>query len=302
MKIYRLILRYWNLNNSNTFDYADKKQITQIKDAHNANIPSPLMGKSKGERGSRGAGFPLIILIFLLGVFLYGDVMYETFTKTEDMMGIDGSEIMSRMFIKGDYSRMEATSKSAMAGEVTSTVIVRFDTGVMWVLDSDNKQYSEIKLGEATEPEIEKEDKEETEIVVEKTGKKKVILEKECEEVVVSMKIESDDGNMNFTQTLWVTKDIPCYEEINDFTKKLIEKGVKSSSADILGGNQKSFEEFQKKIQEVEGFPLEHDMEMTVSSEEMSFSLKTHSTVTKIDDKPIDQKVFEIPEGYSLKE
>jgi hypothetical protein len=34
----------------------------------------------------------------------------------------------------------------------------------------------------------------------------------------------------------------------------------------------------------------------------MSFSLMTHSEVTKIETNPISDKVFEIPAGYSLKE
>jgi hypothetical protein len=43
-------------------------------------------------------------------------------------------------------------------------------------------------------------------------------------------------------------------------------------------------------------------MEMAVGAEGMSFSFVTHSEVTKIETKPINDKVFEIPTGYSLRE
>jgi hypothetical protein len=43
-------------------------------------------------------------------------------------------------------------------------------------------------------------------------------------------------------------------------------------------------------------------MEMTMGAEGMSFSFLTHSEVTKIETKPISDKVFEIPAGYSQRE
>ncbi len=242
------------------------------------------------------------ILVLIFGLFLYGDVMYEMSTTTEGMMGMGCGETTMSVFIKGDCSRTEMTSTGPMAGEQT-IIITRLDKGVIWTLDTDNEQYSEMKLGEETE---EVEGEEETsgtmpEITVKKTGKKKVLLGKECEEVVVSMKIEDEQGDMSFTQIMWNTKDIPGYEEIMEFNKKMTEMGIKSSKSSMMA-NKKSFEEFQKKIGEIEGFPLELDMDMTMGSTGMSFSMKTHSVVTKIDAKPINNKVFEIPAGYTLKE
>ncbi|MGB3340987.1 MAG: DUF4412 domain-containing protein [bacterium] len=243
-----------------------------------------------------------MIVLLLFGLFLYGDVMYEMSTTTEGMMGMGGGETTISVFIKGDCSRTKMTSTGPMAGQQIIT-ITRLDKGVIWTLDMDNEQYSEMKLGEETE---EVEGEEETsaampEITVEKTGKKKVLLGKECEEVVVSMKVEDAEGSMNFTQTMWNTKDVTGYEEITEFNKKMTEKGMKSSKSSMMA-DKKSFDDFQNKINEIEGFPLELDLEMTMASEQMSFSMKTNTVVTKIDNKPINQKVFEIPVGYSLKE
>jgi hypothetical protein len=69
-----------------------------------------------------------------------------------------------------------------------------------------------------------------------------------------------------------------------------------------MGANKQIYEEFQRKTSEIEGFPLELDMEMTVGAGGMSFSFLTHSEVTNIETQPISDKVFEIPAGYSLAE
>jgi hypothetical protein len=228
--------------------------------------------------------------------------MYEMLTTSEGMMGAS-SESMLRIFIKKDYSRTEVATKSQMAGEQAIINIIRLDKELMWTLIPEEKAYTEMKFddikaafeGEEGEAEVK------PEFNVEKTGQKKKILNKDCEKIIVSMKAESEEGGVNFTQTMWVAKDIPGYQEIKSFQDKLMKTGIQSSASSVLGGSKKSFEEFQKKISEIEGFPLEIDIEMTFGAEEMTFTVKTHSTITRIDAKPINKKVFEIPIGYTLK-
>ena len=246
------------------------------------------------------------VLVLASGIFLHGDVMYEMMTTTEGLMGMGGGETLISVFIKDDCSRTEMVMRDSMVSEMKNVFITRLDKGVIWTLDMDNEQYSEMKLGQEmiTEEEIKLEEEPRIpapEFVVEKTGKKKILLGKKCEEVVVSMKVEDAEGSMNFTQTMWNTKDITGCNEITEFNKKMTEMGMKSSKSGMMA-DKKSFEEFQNKINEIEGFPLELDLEVIVASEQMSFSMKTHSVVTKIDAKPINNKVFEIPAGYSLKE
>jgi len=243
-----------------------------------------------------------LILVLVFAAFLYADVMYEMMTTSEGMMGMDGGETMMSIFLKDDRSRTEVLSKNPMTGEIKNIYITRLDKEVIWILDAENKQYSETKIGEEIAEEEEQTETVVPDIKIEKTGKKKVLLDKMCEEIVISMNVESEGNSMNFTQIMWVTSDIPGYTEIKNFNDKMNEVGLKSSSTSSMFGNKKSFEEFQRKISEIEGFPLEIDLDMTMGSEEMSFSIKTTSVVTKIDSKPISEKVFEIPEGYSLKE
>ncbi len=247
-----------------------------------------------------------IILLSGFWVFLSGDVMYEMVTTTEGMMGMGGGETKTRVFIKDDLQRTEIASENEMRGETQTILITRFDKGVMWTLDPENKQYTEIKIDEGIGIEEVEHGEEGRELVmpeikVERTGKKKVLLDKECEEVVVSMMVEDDEGSMTFAQTMWVTKDMPGYEEISDMSEKMTALGLKSSQQGMME-DQKLAEEFQRKIEDIEGFPLEFTMDITMATEDMSFSIKTHSVVTKLDKKPIDHRVFEIPKGYTRKD
>ena len=244
------------------------------------------------------------MLFFILGIFLYGDVMYEMVVTTEGLLGMVSEEITMRVFIKGDCSRMEMTTKNAMAAERDSEeniiIITRLDKGVIWTLDDDNEEYSENKIDELTDSvAIEEEGLkiEISEIKVEKTGNKKMILESECEEVVISMDIENDEDAMHLSQTMWVTQDVPGYEELDNFTKKMAEFNISPFSLNASGEDEFT-EQFREKINSVEGFPLEVSLLMTMDL--LSFSMK--SLITNIDSIPIHNKVFEIPVGYSLRE
>lgn len=247
-----------------------------------------------------------LFIVLLFGIFLYGDVMYEMVTTSEDMMGMGGESTM-RVFVKGDYLRTEATSKSPMTGETTDITIIRLDKRAIWTLDPEEKEYTETKIEQFEEPKQQATPEEEAnvempEIKVEKTGEKKKILNKNCEKIVISMDATSEEGVMTFTQTMWITEEIPGFQEINNFNKKMSDLGISQSSATKMGGHKESYEELQKKTSEIEGFPLELDLDMTMGAEEMMFSIKMHSIVTNFNTTPIDKKVFEIPTGYTLKD
>ena len=241
-----------------------------------------------------------LTLLFCLASMLYGDVMYEMVSTSEGMMGMKGETNM-RIFVKGDRSLTEMTAENPMGGTMTDTKIIRLDKDVIWSIDHDNKEYTEMSIAMPTQmPEESDEEISIPDVTVTRTGETKKLLNKDCEKVIVTMDVDDDEGEMNFKQTMWVTKDIPGYKEIQDFQEHMAGSGSMSTS--MMGANKKTYEEFQKKISEIEGFPLEIEMEMTMGAEGMSFSMMTHSEVTQIETKPINDKVFEIPAGYSLKE
>ncbi|UCF71639.1 MAG: DUF4412 domain-containing protein [candidate division WOR-3 bacterium] len=243
----------------------------------------------------------LVSLLFVASV-MSADVMYEMTSTTSGMMGMK-AETQMRVFVKGDRSLTEMTAENPMTGPMSDTKIIRLDKGVIWSIDHENEKYSEHSLetmSGATE-EYEETEMEMPELKVFRTGEKKQILKKDCEQVIVSMESAGEEGKMTFKQTMWVTKEIPGYKEIQEFQKQMAESGLGSSSA-MMGPNKKNYEEFQKKISEIDGFPLEIDMDITMGGEGMSFTMTTHSEVTKIETKPINDRVFEIPAGYSLQE
>ncbi len=242
-----------------------------------------------------------LAMLCCLASMLYADVMYEMTSTTEGMMGMKG-ETQMRVFVKGDRSLTEMTAEDEKAGSMSDVKIIRLDKGVIWSIDHENKEYTEISMEEmAGEPEESEEPAMEMpEVKVVRTGKTKKILNKDCEEVIVTMETAGDEGSATFKQTMWVTKDVPGYKEIQDFQKHMSESKMGSSS--MMGPNKKNYEEFQEKISEIEGFPLEIIMEMSMGGGIMSFTMTTQSEITKIETTPINDKVFEIPAGYSPKE
>jgi hypothetical protein len=242
-----------------------------------------------------------LALLCCFAAMLHADVMYEMTSTTEGMMGMKG-ETQMRVFVKGDRSLTEMTAENPMMGSMSDTKIIRLDKGIIWSIDHENKEYTQYIMEEmAGEPEeSEAPAMEMPDVKVVRTGNTKKILNKDCEEIIVTMETAGEEGSATFRQTMWVTKDVPGYKEIQEFQKHMSESKLGSSA--MMGPNKKNYEEFQNKISEIEGFPLEMVMEMIMGGEGMSFTMTTRSEVTKIETTPINDKVFEIPAGYSSKE
>lgn len=243
----------------------------------------------------------LILLTLMIIAFVSGDVMYEMVTTTEGVMGMGKSQSLIRTFIKGKRMRTEVTTQHPAMGEIKDISILRLDKNLIWILDADEKVYTEMPINEELPKEIDT-----TGIIpqieVKKFEEKKKILDYECEKYVVSMETKSGDENINLSLIFWVCKDFPGYEEISAFNKNLMRDANKSSNMGMMGIGLKSLETLQKKISEIEGFPLETEIEFNMPSEEIVFSFKTKSEVTKITTVPISDRVFELPQGYKLKE
>ncbi len=236
----------------------------------------------------------------LLFSLLYGDVMYEMLTTTEGMMGM-GGETLVRNFIKGAWIRTETITRNPLLGEVTNISIVRMDKNVVWILDKDKKEYSEIPLGAGEDIEPVDSAGIIPEISIQRCGEKKTILKSECEKYIISMKAQSKEGAIILTQTLWVTKDLPGYEEITELGRRLGILARNMGQNQLLGIDRESLRRLQEKISAIEGFPLTTELDFIIPQEEESLSFKTRSEVTKIDTVPISDKVFEIPPGYRRK-
>jgi hypothetical protein len=240
----------------------------------------------------------ILALLVLVSVSLHGGIVYEVITTTEGLTGAEITESTTIFYIDGECRRKENTIKNPMTGEETVITITRLDKHVMWTLDMDHQQYTEIKLTETPLSEEKNEDIEESklpEIIIEKTGQKKEILSKICEEVIISMKLLTEDDNLTVTQTMWVSQDIKGSEEIQEFNEKFSSFNPRQTS--VWNGTE-SLEKFQENIKKIEGFPLELSLDIDMGN----LVIKSHSIVTRIETKPIHEKVFEIPEGFVCSE
>ena len=239
-----------------------------------------------------------MILLFFI-IFGYADVMYEMTTSYDGMLGIANGEMALQVFVKGDKSRINISIDNE--GEISSSVsIIRFDLGKFWLLNEENKEYNEILLNDSVQVNV-IDTLDLPAITIVKTGDTKNILDLECEKVVVAMQDSSEGSYLYFGETLWVSSEVPGYEELKNFTDRLTRHGMGFASTS-MDENAQSFGQLQEKINEIEGFPLEFILDVQVGIEEMTFSMASHSLVTKLDEVPIHDRVFDLPEGFILKE
>ena len=164
--------------------------------------------------------------VLLFSCMLHADIMYEmTLTTTTASTLLTGAEMERRVFIKGDAARVEEIVSRPETGEQTRILIYRFDRGLVWTLDMDGKQYTETLLAD-TVVRIEGRDEpqpffERPEISINRTGNKKTIVDKECEEVIISLIEVSDSLKTEQNITMWVTQELDSCEEFIMFHRKL---------------------------------------------------------------------------------
>jgi len=232
---------------------------------------------------------------------LHSDLMFETVTKTAGLVGMIVPEINSRSFFKSDRSRIETSTSDTTMGSISMIIITRLDLKVIWILNPEQRTYTETRIEDfRTGEQLPAESLDVLpELTVEKTGKKKKILDKECEEVLATMKIPYDDGTISLNQAIWLTSDIPGYQSLFEYGMKVRELGL---SAGLLQNNAQDnkMREFQEKVSNIYGFPLEWSLDMVMGDGEMNFSMKTDYIVTSYACAPISNNVFDLPPGYEL--
>jgi len=234
-----------------------------------------------------------ILLGLFIFIVIYGDVMYEMETKSTGIMGLGDNVITIRNFIKSDRMRTEMKPQSSGINNGTFSAIIRLDKDVAWLLNPENKEYVEIPLEESVEKNSDSSVI--PEFNIEKLEGTKEILNIKCEKYFVSIKINSEDEKIEITQTMWMGREFPGYYEIKGLSSKIQERmGEKG----LIGIDNKLFRDLQKRISEIDGFPLEMEMHVKLESDDTKIELKSTSAIKKITTVPISDKVFEIPEGY----
>ncbi|MEO0094588.1 MAG: hypothetical protein ABIL46_06245 [candidate division WOR-3 bacterium] len=239
----------------------------------------------------------LLIIAFLFSI-IYADVTYEMETVTQGIMSIGNAIMTIRNFIKGDCMRTEIKSENSPEGKMGIVTITRLDKGVVWILDTEKKEFLEIPVNEEKfDTDLEPLDFI-PEIKIERMNETKKILKVSCTKYLISININLENGIMQINQTMWVGKDFPGYNEIMTFNKKM-QSSINGTT--IPGLDNKIFKELQKRISEIDGFPMEMELTVNIDSEGTQIEMKSANIIKKLSTVPISDRVFEIPEGYTPK-
>ncbi|MCD4652895.1 DUF4412 domain-containing protein [bacterium] len=167
-----------------------------------------------------------------------------------------------------------------------NSIIINFKDSVFYNIDGTKKEYTETKFEDLMKP-LDAEDKEMAEqmnkmieqmmssIEVKKTEETQTINDWKCTKYNMTI--------MGQASEYWVSKDVKNYKDLSKYTdkyKKIFEKNpmLKSISSGF---------EMQKKL---DGFPIKTINKM--------MGMEIVSTVTKIENKKIDSKMFLPPKEF----
>ncbi|MCX7994324.1 MAG: DUF4412 domain-containing protein [candidate division WOR-3 bacterium] len=236
--------------------------------------------------------FLLAVLFFSV---IYGDVMYEIETKTSGPSEWGEVCMAVRNFLKRDKMRIEIKSEGQSKDTQTLTTIFRIDRGVIWILNTDKKEFTEIALKDEL-PTINPDTNSVlSDLKIERTQEKKHILKIECEKYIVSLKVDSGEEKFEVNQVMWVARDFVGYSEIKEFNKRAQDY---ISQYTPPGLENRLLKNLQKRILEIDGIPLEVDARVRIENDKENLEINISSIFRKISTVPISDRVFEIPEDY----
>jgi hypothetical protein len=242
----------------------------------------PFLGTS-GSRSPR-EWLPVLILALLLASAASADVVIKEKSVSEGLGGFGNGTTNRTMIVAGDKSRSEdevaytGRFKSLAGGGKprTSVAITRVDKEVIWNLDPEKKQYTELtfadmrKLMSAGQAEGEKpKDAEMTFTVdVKRTGEKQDVNGFPAEHVIITTvgkpknpEKGAENSELRMVMDEWLTKSAPGSNEMTAYYKLFAEKmgldmessGISSMAQRMYGNGMK---EMAAKLKDLGGFPV----------------------------------------------
>jgi hypothetical protein len=216
--------------------------------------------------------------------------------------------------------------------------IIRLDKGIMWFIDDTEGTYHELPLkGEESAAKREGVDVGVKDLKVTETGEKKEIVGYECEGVNVEMTFETTAEGETISQTaetlLWMASKAKGLDEMRNLWERMLDVAQTTQQGFPV---RDALEEVWKKMEETGGIPLgmeitmagpmgmtEEDDEMkeavkmaqkylmnltgeteavgeesTAEEESPSGQMKIIREVISIEEKALDDALFEVPESY----
>lgn len=218
----------------------------------------------------------------------HADITIKSMVQNEGIGGLMNMEGTQTFMISGDKAKtateMKMTNKVVkfLGGGKPQALadITRLDKELTWQLDMKEKKYSEMTfagmkamfekgLAEAREEKTDAEDSVNfsANVTVENTGKSQTIAGYKADEVIISMVFTGKDqetgksGGMSLKMDLWVSKEVPGYQEYQRFNQMLVEKlGFSGQGQGSMDQTLKGFgvdpKTIYDKMKGVEGMPL----------------------------------------------
>ncbi|MBU1626712.1 DUF4412 domain-containing protein [bacterium] len=224
-------------------------------------------------RHSRMMNLIASIFVFAMICFLSISTCYCDWYVEQKLTSKSGANpettTMQKLYFKDKMMKIESDTDNA-------DIYYRLDKDVIWFTNRKNKTYWERKLSQTMQ--IMKMFKQDQQIDLKDTGNKKKIGKYDCKEYLITSKSQL----MNYTQELWVTKDIKLMKDYGELIKAY----------------QQYSTEMQEKLASIDGYPV---LDIKTSSY-MGTEVVNTSEITKIEEKKLDAKIFDIPAGYKLEE
>jgi len=213
-------------------------------------------------------GFLTVTFCMLISSVCYGDWYLEQKTLTKSGDNPETTSIQ-KMYLKGKMMKVEDMDNGM-------TTYYRLDKDVIWFTNAKKKTYSERKLSQSLQ--LMKMFKQNQVIELKDTGNKKKIGKYDCHEYIITNKGQL----VNYTQEMWVTKEIKIMKEFKD----------------IFDAFKQYSPEMSEKLASLDGYPI-----LTkITSSVMGTIIVNTSELTKVEKKKLDDKIFDIPEGFKLEE
>jgi hypothetical protein len=190
--------------------------------------------------------------------------------------------------IAGDKSRSDDVSTytgrmKKLVGDKPrrSSSITRLDRELIWGIDDDRKQYTEMTFAQMREmaaqglavagappqPEARPEIEMEYTAEVQRTGRKETVNGFAAEQVIVTLKGRPKDpkSEMQMTTTLtleqWLSTAVPGGDEVRDHQRLMAEKlgmdpELRRMGGAVMGSYGEAFKEMAAKLKDLKGYPV----------------------------------------------
>lgn len=233
---------------------------------------------------------PAVSFALVLAASTSADVVVKQKTVSEGLAGFGDGTTISTFSIAGDKSRSE--DEYTYTGRFKTLVgkkphhslsIVRLDKELVWAIDLDKKQYTELTFAEMREAmergaaELDQASKENAKpkdagmtftVDVKKTGAHQEISGFRCDQVVITCtgkpekpKQGEENADIRMVFDLWLTSQAAGHDELEGFGRKYAEKlgldrslsGVPAMARAMYGNGMK---EMATKLRDVKGWPV----------------------------------------------